>query len=256
MMGVLDIAAPLLALIHGWLMPWMPAAIEIALWAIVCAGVSMGLYRAVSRQQRLKELKGQVRSATLELAEYDGDFSGMLDKVGTALRLTMQQLWLTLLPAILASLPVLFVLTWLSNTFEYALPRSGQLITVTVTPADAELSWIPAAAATRTGKATWQLAWPALDHPLTVRDRNDIALASLPLSAPIPVLHKRIDWNWLIGNPAGYLPGNAAVDTLALSLPALDVIPFGPAWLRHWMSLFLAVLVSVSLWLKMKWKLA
>ena len=252
-MGLLDLGSPLFTLLHACLSGWMPPLIEIGLWALLCAWGSMWLYRRLSRQQALLEIKGEIRVATHELAAYDGDFAGMLSKVKQALGLTLRQLRLTLLPALLASFPALLVMTWLSNTFEYALPQAGDIQIVSVTPLEESLTWSPALASQEKGK--WQVVWPDFAHPITVRDRNGLVLASIPSAMPVPVLHKRLAWNWLIGNPAGYLPEHATVDALEISLPAMEIVKLGPPWMRMWMTPFLLVLVSWSIWLKMKWRL-
>jgi hypothetical protein len=64
-----------------------------------------------------------------------------------------------------------------------------------------------------------------------------------------------LDWNWIIGNPAGYLPDNAAVAAIEVKLPELHVVDFGPEWLRDWPATFIAVLLTVSLALKFRWRL-
>jgi hypothetical protein len=254
-MGLFDLGAPLLAAIHARLETWLPPALEIALWALLCAWASMWLYRRLSRQYQLLQLKDQVRAATRELAAYAGDFGGMLSRVTQALRLTLRQVRLTLGPALLSSLPVLFVLPWLSNTFEYELPSAGRVQSLRVQDPAQPLSWVPDAAVVRTGNGEWKFVWPDSEHPIAVRDRHGLTLFTLPLTTAVPVLHKRGPWNWLIGNPAGYLPGQAAVEAVEISLPAREIIGSGPPWLRHWLAPFVLILIAGSLWLKVRWRL-
>lgn len=254
-MGFFDICAPLLTPLHRWLAVWMPAAVEIALWASLCAWASMGLYRLLSRQQQLQKLKPEVRAATLRIVDYDGDFSGMLTAVAHALRLALRQIRLTLLPAILGSLPLLFIVTWLSNTFEYESPRVGQTQSIKLALQAQDPLWPADTAVARVGPGEWQVKWPDAAHPIALKDQSGHTLLSLPLSAPVPAVSKWSPWNALIGNPAGYVPDQAVVDTVEVPLAPLDIVPVGPSWLRSWITLFLFVLISWSLWLKKKWRL-
>lgn len=254
-MGVFDLGAPLLSALHALLLPWLPPAVEIAGWAGLCAWAGMWLYRRMSRQRELQELKVEVRAAMRELAAYAGDFAGLLSRVRQALRLTLRQVRLTLGPALLSSLPLLFVLPWLSNTFEYVLPPAGQHLDVSVAPGEAVLQWPPVLAVAPATNGSYRIVWPREGQSIAVRDRNDLLLFTLPLTAAVPVLHRHGAWNWFIGNPAGYLPAQAAVDVVEFSIPAREIISSGPSWLRHWLFPFLFVLIGWSLWLKARWRL-
>ena len=70
-------------------------------------------------------------------------------------------------------------------------------------------------------------------------------------TAPNATIHKRQRWNLLIGNPAGYLPDDAKVERIELGLAPNEYLPFGPAWLRPWFSVFFAALLAGSLALKL-----
>ena len=80
--------------------------------------------------------------------------------------------------------------------------------------------------------------------------------SDVPLARPVPVVEKRHWWNALIGNPAGYLPEAGPVERIELSLPAVEVLPFGPSWLRGWEVLFFTLLVAFSLIIKKVGKIA
>ncbi len=76
------------------------------------------------------------------------------------------------------------------------------------------------------------------------------ASSDVPLAAPVPVIEKHRWWNWLIANPTGYLPADAPVERVEVRLPALEVVPFGPSWMRGWEALFFALFLAFSLVIK------
>src|SRR5699024_4894589 len=96
--------------------------------------------------------------------------------------------------------------------------------------------------------AQWLAADSDSESPtLRVRDANGQPVASIEMDAPVPVIHKRQWWNWLIGNPVGYLPDQGPVQRVHVDLPSPSYLPFGPGWMRSSATLFLAVLFVLSL---------
>jgi hypothetical protein len=69
-------------------------------------------------------------------------------------------------------------------------------------------------------------------------------------------VHRRLPvLNLLIGNPAGYLPDSAPLEAVHLALPAQELLPWGPSWLRGWLVVYFATLLLASLFWKWRWKL-
>lgn len=254
--GVLDLPSPLLGGIDGLLSGWLPPTARLVLWAVVAAVASMALYRVTSNQPRLAAIKAEIVVLRGRIAGFDGPFAEMWGLMRRNLILALRQIWVTLMPALLGSVPVVFLLVWVSNSFDLALPKPGDPVAVQAFARDGAplppLRWVPGGARTL-GDGRWTVAWPDAGAPLELRDA-DQRLLTLPLAAPAGVVHQRRWWNSLLGNPAGYLPPGA-VDAVDIALPARSYLPFGPAWLRGWMPLFFAVVLAVSLLLKLAWRL-
>jgi hypothetical protein len=177
--------------------------------------------------------------------------------VGRNLRLALRQIWVTFVPAIIASVPVIFLLVWVSNSFDATLPAPGEPVEVEAFAQDGaalpDLQWRGEGVRAQ-GDGTWTVAWPDAGRHLELLGEGDEVLLTLPPRAPVGVVHQRRWWNTLLGNPAGYLPPGQ-VDAVEIDLPRREYLPFGPGWLRGWIPFFFAVVIIVSLLLKVLWRL-
>ena len=255
-MGVFDLASPLFAWLDGLMAGWLPATARLVLWAVVAAVASMALYRLLSNQAKLTAIKAEMGVLRREMAGFDGQLSEMWGLVGRNLRLALRQLWVTFVPAVIASLPVIFLLVWVSNSFGASMPQPGEPVGVEAFAAPGEalpdLRW--QGDARDGGEGKWTVVWPAAGATAALLDAEGQALLTLPPRAPVGTMHQRRWWNVLLGNPAGYLPPGP-VDAVEMDLPQQEYLPFGPHWLRGWIPLFFAVVIAVSLLLKIFWRL-
>lgn len=254
--GLLDIPGIVFGPLDGALaMGHVPAVLRVLLWGALAGYAGMWIYRRWSPQQRIAELRAELALVQGKLASYDGEFSGLLPLIKAQFALALRQMRLTAGAALLAATPILLVLPWLSNQYDREFPATGSVIEVCASPADAAsgLRWTPTAL-TVYDNGCWSVAWPA-NGPATRLMEKDKALMHLPLSAPSAIVHKRRWFNWLIGNPAGYLPQDASTEAVTLGLPTLKLFDFGPSWLRGWEAAFFFSALVVSLWLRWRWKL-
>lgn len=257
-MGLLDLPAPVLDLIHRALQGRLPAIAELALWAALSACASMAIYRRISPQARLQALAAEIRVLTQTLAGYDGGFAGLRNLIGRLLALNLEHLAKTFAPALASSLPLLFVLPWLSDTFEHAPPSPGSTVTVTAVPiasVAAQYEWVPPQPAISGARSAWLITWPSAERSLLLRAVGDRVLLRLPLAKPVAIVQVRSSWNWLVGNPAGYLPQDGPIETVAFDLPPLEIVHFGPSWARGWLPYFLCCAIACSLLLKRLWRI-
>ncbi len=257
--GVFDWASPILAWLDHYLLGWLPAALRVVLWGLLSALGSMWLYKAISPQKRLAQIKSQVMESRRELNSFDGELTQLWPLLGRNLSLAMRQLGLTFLPAIAASLPVLFILVSMSNRYDALPAQPGQAIHVKAI-ADAThqvppLQWSGTGARKMDENGSWEIAWPSREKPASLVDSDGIVLLTLPGAAPVSTVHQKQWWNRFAGNPAGYLPSPGDVDVVAIGLPGMEFLPWGPAWLRSWLTLYFAVILIASLTLKYLWRL-
>jgi len=268
--GWLDMPGLVLARIDRSLGDLVPAIARVAGWALLSAWLTMWIYARTSNQRRLAALKPEARRLRRAIGDYQGRFAGLLPLIGRNLRLSIQHLALALGPALLAGLPVLLVLVWLSGAYGVRAPMAGSEVRVALEAeagvTSADWHWHGTAARgldDSDADAAWVLAWPMPALPAALHAGKDgsaedtgsaAVLATLPPQRPVPVLHKRRWWNTLIANPAGYLPEDSPIAALAMQLPRVELLPFGPAWMRGWMFVYFTLLVAGAVLLKIRWR--
>lgn len=250
-MGLFDTAAPVFDFVRDALLSGLPGAAQIAIFAILSAIATMGLYVLFSRQDAIEEAKQSAKTARKELAEYDGEPEGLAPVALHSVKASGKHLGLTLWPAFLASIPILFVLGWLAVTYSYHPPKPGEALTLHVHPDEAEL--IATGLSPVEGKAgTYTLLWSAEGAELFDGEAN--AIATLPGDLTFPVVHQRGWFNIFFGNPLGYIPEGNAVEAVEFELTAIDYLELGPGWLGGWEMIYFMLLIAGSLTIKFVFK--
>jgi hypothetical protein len=255
-MGLFDLPAPLFELLDRYLGLALPDTLRLALWGILAGWMTMILYRKLSRQDRIQQLKAEQKAQQKIIAAFDGELQELFPLIRHALSLGVRQLGLSLGPALLATIPVLFIVVWVSGAFGYQPPLAGASVTVRVEPdtaANGQLAWSSSRSAQPTAEG-WVLNWPGPGQKLSLM-QDGKPLFALPLQDSIPVLHKRRWWNWLMANPAGYLPDEAVFDAVHLALPEQQFVKLGPGWLRGWMFTFFGSFLLSSIAFKLALKI-
>ncbi|HEX7035799.1 MAG TPA: hypothetical protein VF210_08495 [Pseudomonadales bacterium] len=232
-MGLLDLPAPLFERIDA-LLGVLPALLRLLLWGSVGGAISMWLYGVLSPQERIARSKREQLEVRRRLDGFDGELAEAWPMIRRLLGLSLGHLGRVIGPALLAALPVILLLVWISNAYGYRFPER-EPPPLQVQPEELRAAWI---------------ASPEGPPQVEVRDSRRELLARVPVAVPVPVIEKRRWWNTLIGNPAGYLGADARVDRVSIELPRQQVIGFGPDWMRGWEVPFFAAVLVASLILK------
>lgn len=247
-MGFFDLPAPIFGAIDSVLAMAMPPVLRLVVWGIFAGWLTMVVYRYFSDQEKIGELKVQQKDQQKDIAEFDGEFAELMPVIRYTLALGFRQLGLALGPALLATVPVLFIVIWVAGEFGYQTPMAGSDVLVTVEPTTGDIHWSSATEVkisdnTISGRG-WVIKWPSKGQSLTMRDNNQPLLV-LPLERSIPIIHKKRWWNLLMANPLGYLPKDGNTDIIHIDLPEVVIIGSGPGWMRGWMfSFFMTFMLS------------
>lgn len=265
--GLLDWPGMVLGAINQPLVSILPEPLVLAFWALVSSWLTMWVYRRFSNQDEMAALKPRIKAVQKKLSNYDGEFSGLKPLIRENFSLAGRQLLLALGPALLAGVPVLFVLVWISNAYGVTQPQSGTEIEVrAIAEENRPISgwrWhgtmaepIPSENErdNERGRA-WRVAWPGPESSATLITERGEDVIEVPPAQPAPVVHKRQWWNALIGNPAGYFEPESPAEAVYLDLPKKEMLPFGPAWMRGWEFLYFVLLIIGSLGFKFYWRI-
>jgi len=242
-MGLFDLPAPIFGVIDGLLALALPAVLRLVIWGIFAGWLTMVVYRFLSNQEKIGELKTLQKTQQKNIAEFDGEFGELLPLIRHTIALGFKQLGFALGPALLATVPILFIVFWIAGEYGHEMPASGNEVFLSVEPATREIHWSPKAEV-KISEGGWTVNWPEKGQTLTMSDDRQ-ALLVLPLENEIPILHKKRWWNILLANPLGYLPDDGTTDVINIDLPEFIVFESGPAWIRGWMfSFFMSLLLS------------
>jgi hypothetical protein len=232
MMGLFDLPSPMLGWIDG-LLTSLPTLLRLVLWGAVAGALSMWLYRWISPQQRIARSRQEQLEARRSLDAFDGELAEAWPLIRRLLGLSLSHVGRVTGPAVVASLPVLCLLVWMSTAYGHHYPAEPP--EVRVSPAPLQGRWLP-----------------GRDQLPRVRVTNASLepLVEVPVPAPVPVIEKWHWWNALVGNPAGYLDAQNPAERLEIALPRREIVSAGPDWMRGWEVPFFVSLIIASLLLK------
>lgn len=253
-MGLFDLLNPLFTGIDTYCLSWLPAWARVALYGLGSGIATMLLYARFSNQDALTEGKQVSKAALSRLRKLDpeAELAVVLATMRKAVAAPLKQAKTAAIPALWASLPLVFVLVWLDNTYSYQAPEAGSLIQARTDPFVAlqEGSGIQ-----RSADQTYAITWPDAGR-IELKDLAGDLILSLPASTRAPLIHKRRWWNILVGNPAGYLDENASISSIALTMPPRELFDLGPPWLRSWVIIYFTTLMATAVAVKVKFKIA
>ena len=234
-MGLFDLPAPIFDLLDAAMASVLPAAVRLAIWALLGAVVTMFLYKLLSPQSRIGEAKRRAKAARQRLNAFDGDFADAGPLIKDQFVSAFRHVGLVVPGTLLAILPLLALLLWAETNYGHAMPEGGAPPTIQTVPE---------------GFAT---NWQGDRDPARLSVNADgQSIVDIEMNAPVGIVTKQPWWHWLAENPLGYLPDDAPVEQVRIALPTLEVIPFGPGWMRSWLFVFIPVMFIVSL-LIYKW---
>lgn len=242
-MGLFDLPGPLLSWIDSGLGLVAPPTLRLILWGLLGGAATMALYWLLSPQREIAAAKADAAMARRSLDAYEGDFGDAWPLIRRVLGQALRQLRLVLWPALVASLPAICLIVWVSTAYGYSFPAAGARVDIRTTPAHLQAELVPASPPAAASRA------------IVVADQEGEVISTIPWPEPVDTIHKRQWWNLLFGNPAGYLPEDAEVELVALDLAPTEYLPFGPWWLRAWYGVFFTALVVGSLAVKLIWRI-
>ncbi len=225
--------------IDEWLQGMLTPLACIMLWGAFSAIFSMFVYRSCSPQAKLQLLKTEHRQVRSCLMQHDGDFNTLQKLIIRDLGLSLKQIVMILPAFIVSVLPVLALMFCLFVQYGYALPSTGERITLRFQPQS----------------TTHEIIWPDAGSPTNISDDEGNKLLTLPLTAAIPEITKEYWLTTLFPNPIGNLPEQTAVESVHIGIPEKAYTSFGPGWSRGFEFWYIVSLLVVSLFIKCRFRI-
>jgi uncharacterized membrane protein (DUF106 family) len=254
--GLLNLVYPLLDA-FDWSLSFLPAVLRIVVLGALSGALAMGLYVLFSNQARLRACKEEIRAIRVALNAAKDDFAETMRLSRRNLAASFKLLGVTLGPALLSSLPLLAIIGWLAAHYGYAVPAAGTAVPVAFLPTVDGIAVEPPEALQGSGADGGRtLRWPAEEGgPPRFTDAGGPVYEGPPADLPATTVHKRLWWNWLLGNEAGYLRPDAAVDEITFALEPRVLIPGVPSWLGGWEVVYFVTVLVTSLAIKVGFKI-
>lgn len=256
MIGVLEMPGVVFGVIDGVMPDAVPDGLRVVLWGLLAGVAGMLVYRRCSPQARLLALRRELAAAQSALMDYDGPPSGLWPLLRRQLGLALGQMRLSLVPSLLAGLPVILMWTWLMQRFDTVPPVPDTPLRVWIEPAGAlapGLRWMPGHLPLDADGVAW-LPWPQAGETLRLLDDSGRELARIGATSPRLGLRPG-HWDWLLGKASALLPADGPLDALHVDQQPRRFLPYLPNWLAGWEALFIAATLAASLLCKWRWRL-
>jgi hypothetical protein len=248
-MGLFDALTPALLSFDNLLEPYSNAFIRLSFWALISALVSSFVFKKLSNPKKISQLKTTLKTMQNQLNQHDGEFSELKELAIGTIKLSIKRMVMTFVPALLASLPMLFILTFLSNHYELQQPQLNDSIHLNIEWEQhngQQLAQIQNNTVINSD-ASETVNWPALNNPIDLTNTaNNTSIMTFPFTIST-IIHKKQWWNSLIGNPAGYLMDDSDINSIGFDFKQQQIIKFGPPWARSWLFIYFFMTFAFSI---------
>ena len=247
-MALFDLLSPILSAFDNLIEPFTSDLIRIIIWAFVSAFITSIVFKKLSNPEKITSLKVKLKAKQKQLNEHEGEFSELKGLAVDTMKLSIKRMGLTFLPAMLASIPIIFILTYLSNRYELTEPLASEIVPIKIVWESQE---IPSTLTIKTNDSSLKstqvdsINWPASGQTIEILDNNN-TIITFPITVS-SIIHKKQWWNSLIGNPAGYLNDKSQVNRIEFNFKKQEIIGFGPSWMHGWLFVFFFMTFAFSI---------
>jgi hypothetical protein len=252
-LGFFDILSPVLSVLNQSLEDLLPGALIILFWAFSGSCLSLGLYALISPQKSLLNIKKDIAVLKKRLNQYEDDFKVVLKLSMNLLLLSLKQVRMTIGPALIGALPMIFILIWLSNTAGYGLPENG-IVKVTFYPKEIKIASVTGGVSGEE-QGIWHIHWMSKKEHIRVIESSGVTVAELNSNIYIPEVRKKKWWNLFLGNLAGYINDSSKIKRIDFDFERKMYFHFGPEWMREWGVIFIFASLVFSIVIKIYFKI-
>ena len=237
--GVLD---PIWALLDS-ILSFVPPLGRVMIWGCLAGVASILLYKIVSPQKRLAILKDESDSLKRKIKGLAADDPAYKTVAATAIKVSLRRLYLSLVPAVISSLPVLFLVVYLDTEYGLSQPIPGEPVALLSDDADVEFR-VDRGQRFSSG---WVFDWPSAGEVVTVNDTTGEQILRIDRHSKPGIASKVGAMSLLFGAPAGQLAKQGTIERLVLQTPPRDLlIPNNIAPYQWTVPFFFSVIVASS----------
>jgi hypothetical protein len=219
----------------------VPLIVRLIVLGLICGAISILLYRLLSNQASIANLKREGRDIRGRLLKAEpGEFQSLVRRNTKVSLLLLARVFI---PSLIAALPVIVVAAWAALHHNFDRPATE--IAVHATPPQQH-------AVIRVGNETYQL--PADGSPIEIPPRGGRMTLEIdgrpvftgnPFDPPVGSVTKRLWWSVLIENPSGYIDESASIEELRFDFTTKKFLPGLPSIVAGWeLPFFIAVFLS------------
>ena len=210
-MGLFDLPAPILSWLDNLLSGVLPDLLRLIIWSVIAVALGFFLYQRLAVTSAIKADNASKSHA--------------------------------ILPLVISVLPIIYMATWLNNTYEYEQPIPG---------APVKMEMISTVSAVTAGKKTppkprtdkFEKAWPLPEGRLIFRDIAEPVGSSINASPAQPSVTKKNWRNAFFGNPVGYIPRDFAIQEIKFDVRPRKMISVNSYWVSNWKLWFILSLIA------------
>jgi hypothetical protein len=240
--------------IDTFLRSFLPLWGSLVLWGLLGGGAVMGLYALLSPQRRIRAKKQEIKELKAEMKDDSLGFAGTLRLTRQNLRRAFELLGLVLPPSLVAMLPALCMMLFVSILYSYQVPEAGQDLKVKTTPYSLKVRVQSGGVVVNTGKSGFVVIMDKKPR-IRIYESKRIIYSWTPDMLMDGSVRKRPWWGGLLPEGAGYLPEDSVTEKISIGFRTLRVIGGVPRAIGGWeFSYFLALTISAVL-VKVKFRI-
>ena len=209
----------------------------------------MWLYLLASDQLGIAALKNETRMLRKRMLAEDLENKEVMSIAKENLFVSLRLVTKVFFPSLIASLPVLFFVIWLSSHMTYDRSNDATGVSVNVIPSVGNLEFLPNDMfILKEGEI--RLMMKSELQTIKVVSPEGLVYEGRPQAHPVDGVYKKQWWNTFLGNAAGYVENNATVDEIKWGFPRRIYLEGVPSWMSTWEFPFFASLIIVAIVLK------
>ncbi len=211
----------------------LPEGAHLYAWGALAGVTAAGVFFLLTDHRKVAIVREEGHRARMAALQFDGEFAELWPVLGRLLGNAFHNVWLRLIPIVLASVPFVALMPWMQDRFAHVFPASGDWVVIEVSPPGTLLATPGSTLQATDDTSRYRFQWPVRGQTVEIRDRGNVILATVPPETAKSSFVRTTAWSALLENPP-HLPRQSAVESLNLGMPARQYMATGHDLLDGW----------------------